>query len=85
MRPAASAHAEDLVARVLAYLAWSGVRLTDEVEREALLVIADVLGSDEDAFQGCLQRLAPRLEIPRAARPQAAPPIMRGSLGYAAR
>ena len=78
-------HAEDLVPRVLAYLAWSGVRLTDEVEREALLVIADVLGTGEDAFQSCLQRLAPRLEVPRSARPQPCPPMLRGSLGYGER
>ncbi len=78
----AAAHAEDLVARVLAYLAWSGVRLNDEVEREVLLVVADVLGTGEAAFQACLQQLAPRLDVPRASRPQPSPPLLRGSLGY---
>lgn len=81
----AIARAEDLVARVLAYLAWSGVKLTAEVEREALLVVAEVLGSDSPTFADCLQRLAPHLNVPRSTRPQPCPALRRDSIGYGER
>lgn len=75
--------AEVALARVLAYLQWSGVRIDTNVEQQALGIIAEALEADApDFFQTCMHMTEERFELSHAATPVPAPPIERGSLGY---
>lgn len=69
--------------RLLAYLGWSGVAITPEVERCALETVAQALDSDEsELIAACMQRLAQHAPAPQRAVGVVAPPIRRGSIAY---
>ncbi|QIB51068.1 hypothetical protein [Pseudomonas sp. OIL-1] len=75
--------AEIALARVLAYLQWTGVNIDAGVERQALRIVAEALEADApDFFQACMEMVKERFELLPAGVPVPAPPICRGSIGY---
>lgn len=75
--------AEIALARVLAYLQWTGVHIDAQVERQALSIVAEALEADApDFFQACMERVKERFELSQADVPVSAPPICRASIGY---
>ncbi|WP_150302771.1 hypothetical protein [Pseudomonas saliphila] len=75
--------AEIALARVLAYLQWTGVNIDAQVERQALSIVAEALETDApDFFQACMERTKERFELSQAAVPVPSPPICRASIGY---
>ena len=75
--------AEVALARVLAYLQWTGVEIDAAIERQALGIVAEALEADApDFFLACMEMVRDRFELHPAAVPTSAPPINRGSIGY---
>lgn len=75
--------AEIALARVLAYLQWTGVNIDANIERQALSIVAEALEADApDFFQACMEMVKERFELSHAVVPMPAPPICRGSIGY---
>lgn len=75
--------AEIALARVLAYLQWTGVEVDTCVERKALRIVEEALDADvPDFFQACMEMVRERFELSPATVPTPAPPICRGSIGY---
>lgn len=74
---------EQALDRVLAYLEWSGIPLTDSVCLAALKLVESVLAEPaEDPLAAVMDRLPEHFQLPHGARPPLAPPLKRGSIGY---
>ncbi|MFA5495932.1 MAG: hypothetical protein WC247_14275 [Porticoccaceae bacterium] len=66
--------------RVLAWLRWSGLDITPQLQRQVLQAMTDALADNPpDLFGACLGRLAADTGLPPRAT---APALSRGSIAY---
>lgn len=71
--------------RVLDYLRLAGLRLTPEVQQQALLLVAEALKSmPDDPVQASMRLLPEYFQLPGQTGLLQAPLMHRGSLGYGA-
>jgi hypothetical protein len=76
--------AEHALARALAWLRWSGVRLDPDTIRAALRVVEQaVADGDAELIGRVMEALPQRVAIPEPHLPLTSLPIKRISLGYA--
>lgn len=76
-------HCEQVLSRVLAYLAGMGMPVTREVSMMALQLVNEALAQDEqDLYAWVMERLPRQFTLPALELPPLAPPVNRGSIGY---
>lgn len=83
-------HSEQALRRLLAWLRWSDLELTPQLERAALQVLAEAVAAGEsDLFGASLRRLQDSGELPGdrvapsiEAGSAMTPPLHRRSIGY---
>lgn len=77
---------EQALARVLAYLRGLDIPLTVDASIAALKLVEEALAANEaDLYSHIMDRLPERFALPELQLPPLAPPIHRGSIGYANR
>lgn len=90
----ARSDSQELLDRVLAYLALSGYVMTPATERRALQLVGAVLAeaapdgtrpATERLLDLAMNQLPLYFTLPRPVSPQIDPPINRGSIGYGPR
>lgn len=75
---------EQLVSRVLAYVAGTGLPVRRDTTIAALRLVEQALEQDavEDVYAYVMDRLPQQFSLPQVDLPPLAPPIRRGSIGY---
>ncbi len=75
--------AEQLLARVIAYLEGLGMVITQSLSVRALELVQEALQQQEDdPYVYAMTRLPQQFALPQLDLPQLAPAINRGSIGY---
>lgn len=74
---------ERALTRVISYLTWSGVELTDQVCRTALETVIEALAQGTDRLpERALDNFLQRFDPPVPPLPRATPILRRTSMGY---
>lgn len=75
---------EQVLSRVLAYLAGMGMPITRDISRMALRLVEEALAQEDtdDLYAWIMERLPRQFLLPQLDLPPLAPPVHRGSIGY---